>query len=180
MRKASPGVLRDLSIKRGYTMDLDLPSAQVRGFDIQVELGGNPHILLLRAFVQLTPDAPAWGIQPVSEINVTAAKTSHAVFNSSDNQARGSRCANKYTVKVDPPSSPSPPGGAFLECEIAIDSDDDMYTKNKSDIVATQNDILAVMNGVDTATTGARITAKARAATSCARRTDAAATNHQP
>ncbi|MCB9888543.1 MAG: IPT/TIG domain-containing protein [Planctomycetes bacterium] len=102
----------------------------------------------LRATLQLAKDQPMWGIQPISRRIPNANPATHLVFSSTQNRVPAARCGVQGMVQPLEPNGPSVPS-ANMVCEIACDADYRFYVLNGSNVTSTQNDVAAVINGVE-------------------------------
>ncbi len=108
----------------------------------------------LQAYVRLAADLPPFGIDPASSIDALAPRAAHVVYDAADTLPMDISCGT-----VDVAQRPHAPGegvggadGAADNkvCQIACDADFEYYGKNSSSVTATQNDITAVINAVET------------------------------
>lgn len=102
----------------------------------------------LLATVQFAPGQKLFGIQPVPAGSPGYTAQAHLVYSSDANDLPPHRCGTVAPATA-PPGQLGFGGSANVVCEIAIDADYDFYLKNGSSVSNTQNDITAVINGVD-------------------------------
>ncbi|MFQ5506129.1 MAG: M12 family metallo-peptidase [Planctomycetota bacterium] len=105
----------------------------------------------LRALIQL--GKAVWAVQPLTQADPQAARSSHIVYAADATVLPGYRCGVPDTLLARPAARGKSSGGltpqALKEAEIAIDADFDYYLKNGSNVTNTQNDVTSVMNNVD-------------------------------
>ncbi len=88
-----------------------------------------------------------WVVQPAREVEPTAGASVHVVYRATDTVPLPYQCG------VGPGGPPAPQAsfllGGAVECDIALEADVQFYQQNGSNVVATQNDITAVMNQLE-------------------------------
>lgn len=103
-------------------------------------------------------DGVVWAVQPVSPLDKTAAHTTHIAFSSRTNLPETLSCI-EFKVPGQVKGFPAAGGRTTLNggngrtiytCDIACDADNSFYVKNGSNFIATQNDVVRVINGVGT------------------------------
>jgi len=107
----------------------------------------------LDAQLRLTADGEVWAIQPLRDVDPTAAADLHVVYSSADGVSKGQTCGGALEVQggiAPPPSTPSGFSGLADDkvCEIACDADVEFYNKNGSSVANTENDIELIIDRV--------------------------------
>ncbi len=105
----------------------------------------------LQAMVQLARGETFWGIQPVSEVNQTAKRQTHIVYESGKSNPPAGSCGVTNLEEVfvpTPPKTYGPNAQANKLCEIACDADYPLYVARGRSVTNTQNDVTSVVNGV--------------------------------
>lgn len=104
------------------------------------------------ALIRLGSEDAVWAIQPLTDVDASAAREDHVVYSSEDNIDRGYSCGGALQVHGSDPA-PAPSGGweglANDEiCEIACDADVEFYNKNGSSVANTEADIENIIDRV--------------------------------
>ncbi len=93
-----------------------------------------------------------WVVQPIRRVSDTAGPSAHVVYLMADSAVLPGQCGTGFA----PAPPPVPPGNVpsvgldtTRLCDIAIEADLQFYQLNGSSVVATQNDVTAVMNQID-------------------------------
>jgi Metallo-peptidase family M12 len=96
------------------------------------------------------PGNPAqnWIVQPVRDVDPTAAPGLHFTFLATDTVPLPWQCGNGAPA-VPPPVLPPVGTDTTYNCEIALEADLEYYQLNGSNVTTTQNDITSVMNQVE-------------------------------
>ncbi|MEM7308989.1 MAG: M12 family metallo-peptidase [Planctomycetota bacterium] len=106
----------------------------------------------LSAIARLHAGDTMWGIQSVSQVDATAPRGLHLLFDEADSQLPAALCG---TPAVQAPrqgelGTPGPDGGSGSKyTEISCDADVQYYNQNGSSVTATTNDIENIINGCD-------------------------------
>lgn len=89
-----------------------------------------------------------WVVQPIRDVVPGAPATSHAVYRGADSLPRSMQCGVTQAAVPVPASQ----GGEDVEyvCDIALEADYPLYQANGSNVATTQNDVLGVLNAVNT------------------------------
>jgi hypothetical protein len=105
------------------------------------EAGGSWTLYVRRA------SGEVWVVQPLTTVSPSAAPTLHVVHRAADGVPVAANCR---VSAPGLPLTPSPVGlDAVYVCELAIEADHPLFLLNGSNVTATQNDVLAVVNAVD-------------------------------
>ncbi len=109
----------------------------------------------LQGTISLTPGAPLWGVQPVSEFDPTAALSKHLVYSGDTTLPMNVSCGTDELLhRMGEHSDPETPGAAeggptTKVCQIAFDADFEFYQQNGSSVTQTENDITNILNSVE-------------------------------
>ena len=86
-------------------------------------------------------------VQPLTTVSPSASPTLHVVHRAADGIAGAATCR---VSAPGLPLAPTPVGlDAVYVCELAIEADHPLFLLNGSNLTATQNDVLSVVNAVD-------------------------------
>jgi hypothetical protein len=107
----------------------------------------------LSGILRLAPGEALQGVQPATEVDPSAPRALHFVYDSASAPAQPFTCGTRGAPGGEEPaggSGASADGGAgSLWTEIACDADFQFFQQDGSSVAQTQNDILNVLNGVD-------------------------------
>jgi hypothetical protein len=106
----------------------------------------------LDALVRLNDEEPIWAVQPLTDVDDSASRLEHVVYNSAAGIDRGQTCGGALVVN----GNPAPPSGGYAGsandkvCQIACDADMEFYNKNGSSVANTEADIELIIDRVQT------------------------------
>lgn len=104
----------------------------------------------LRAMIWFTPDTPAWGIDPVNEVNANAPVTEHIVYDSSNFTHQGTCGVTDNPTNIFQAGSPQTTGTDMVKiAEIAITADAPFCQQYGNNTTTIQNVMTGIMNSVD-------------------------------
>ncbi len=100
----------------------------------------------LRAYVR-RGNGELWIVQPLSDVLAGAPAAAHAVFRGADSAPANGRCGVTDGARPVTPMM----GGIDVTylCDLALEADHPLFVINGSNLAATQNDVLGVVNAID-------------------------------
>ncbi len=111
------------------------------GSDVAATIRGGS----VTVFARLSDDS-VWGIQPVSDVQPTAAPALHIAYRTRDNVAPPRQCG----VQAVAPPVPAPIGeDVIYVCELACEADYPFYQQNGSNVNSTQSDVTTIVNAMN-------------------------------
>lgn len=103
------------------------------------------HAGSLTAFVRRA-SGELWIVQPLRDVVPAAAPALHVVFRAADSAPGNASCG---VIAASVPIPPSNGGDAVWVCELGLEADHPLFVLNGSNVAATQNDVLTIVNAMD-------------------------------